>query len=58
MMEIEHGLGDFGCVHEAIDTFSVGVARWPQDARFLRHRGHRWLSAFESTLAARDLERA
>lgn len=51
-------LGYLGRFREAVDTFSVGVARWPEDARFLRHRGHRWLSVREFSLASHDLERA
>lgn len=34
-------LAYLGRYHDAIDIFSRGVVKYPQDARFLRHRGHR-----------------
>lgn len=51
-------LGYLGRFREAIDAFTLGVERFPVDARFLRHRGHRLISVREFELAARDLERA
>lgn len=51
-------LGYLGRFQEAIATFSEGAERWPRDARFLRFRGHRYISVrnFEGAIA--DLERA
>lgn len=43
---------------EAIDTFSAGVTRFPNDVRFLRHRGHRYLTIRRPMLAERDFELA
>lgn len=43
---------------EAIDTFTAGIARHPADARFLRHRGHRYLTIRRPMLAIEDLTRA
>ncbi|MBM3989195.1 MAG: hypothetical protein FJ294_14710 [Planctomycetes bacterium] len=51
-------LGYLGRFREAIDAFTLGVERFPHDARFLRHRGHRLITVREFELAARDLERA
>ena len=33
-----------GLYHDAIDTYGKGLRLYPNDARFLRHRGHRWLT--------------
>ena len=43
---------------EAIDVFSDGVRRFPDDARMLRHRGHRYISIRMLDLAIADLEKA
>lgn len=43
---------------DAIDTFSAGSERFPEDARFLRHRGHRRISQRRLSEAIADLERA
>lgn len=51
-------LAYLGKYREAIDTFSAGVDRFPRDARFLRHRGHRYLTIRRPMLAARDLAKA
>lgn len=51
-------LGYLWRYREAIAVFDAGAARWPADARFLRHRGHRWLSVREFARAQADLERA
>ena len=51
-------LGYLGRFREAIDAFTLGVECFPEDARFLRHRGHRLITVREFELAARDLERA
>ncbi len=47
-----------GHYREAIAVFSRGIERWPRDARFYRHRGHRWITVREFSRARRDLERA
>ncbi|HRP06870.1 MAG TPA: hypothetical protein PLL69_00145 [Gemmatimonadales bacterium] len=47
-----------GRYREAIDIFSRGVERFPDDARFLRHRGHRWITVREFDRAIDDLARA
>lgn len=51
-------LAYLGKYREAIDTFTAGVTRFPKDARFLRHRGHRYLTIRRPTLAIVDLSRA
>lgn len=48
-------LGQFG---DAIDLFSLGHERFPEDPRFLRHRGHRYLTTRQLDLAVADFERA
>jgi tetratricopeptide (TPR) repeat protein len=48
-------LGEY---REAVATFSAGAERFPEDARFLRHRGHRWITLRELDLARRDLRAA
>jgi tetratricopeptide (TPR) repeat protein len=51
-------LGYLGRQHEAIATFSAGVRRFPDDARFLRHRGHRYITIRQLDAAIADLDRA
>lgn len=51
-------LGYLGRFGEAIATFTRGVERFPDDARFLRHRGHRWISVRRFATAIADLEAA
>lgn len=43
---------------EAIDIFSEGVRRFPNDARMYRHRGHRYITVRKLDLAIADFERA
>lgn len=43
---------------EAIEVFTRGIARHPNDARMYRHRGHRYLTIRRLDAAVRDLERA
>jgi dipeptidyl aminopeptidase/acylaminoacyl peptidase len=43
---------------EAISVFSRGVALFPEDIRFLRHRGHRYVTLREFDKAVADLEKA
>lgn len=47
-----------GRYRDAIATFSRGVERFPEDARFLRHRGHRFLTVRALDAAVADLTRA
>lgn len=47
-----------GHFRDAIAFFTDGIARHPDDARFYRHRGHRYLTIREIDLAVADLERA
>lgn len=51
-------LGYLWRYQEAIEVFGRGIARWPGDARLLRHRGHRYLTVREFAKARSDLERA
>lgn len=44
--------------HEAIDVFTQGVTKFPGDARFHRHRGHRLITTRKFDLAVLDFERA
>ncbi len=44
--------------HEAIDWFTRGIARYPDDSRMYRHRGHRYITTRKFDLAREDLERA
>lgn len=47
-----------GDYKEAIDIFSAGTRRFPADARFYRHRGHRYISIRKFNQAITDLEKA
>ncbi len=47
-----------GRYREAIGIYTEGLARHPEDARFYRHRGHRYITVRELDLAVADLERA
>ena len=51
-------IGYTGRYREAIDVFSEGAARHPEDARMYRHRGHRWISVREFDRAIEDLSHA
>ena len=48
-------LGDY---RRAIELFTEGIGKFPGDARFYRHRGHRYISLREFTNAISDLEKA
>ncbi len=48
-------LGDY---RAAVQTFTEGAERFPDDMRFLRHRGHRWITLREFDRAVADLDRA
>lgn len=43
---------------EAIDTFSKGIERYPDNPRFYRHRGHRYISTRQLAKAQADFEKA
>jgi tetratricopeptide (TPR) repeat protein len=51
-------LGYLGRYTEAIAIFGEGVRRHPEDARFLRHRGHRLITMRRLQRAEDDLRRA
>ena len=51
-------LAYLGRYREAIDTFTAGIERFPNDARFPRHRGHRYLTVREPDRAVEDFTRA
>jgi tetratricopeptide (TPR) repeat protein len=47
-----------GLYHDAVDTYGEGLRLHPEDARFLRHRGHRWITLRCLDKAVDDLTRA
>lgn len=51
-------LAYLGRYREAIEVFSQGIERHPGDARFYRHRGHRYLTLRHLERAERDFEQA
>ncbi len=51
-------LAYLGRYREAIVVFSKGIERFPDDARFLRHRGHRLITTRQFEKAENDLARA
>ncbi len=51
-------LAYLGRYREAVDVFTQGIADHPEDARFLRHRGHRWITLRNLDRAVEDLSRA
>lgn len=42
----------------AIDLYSDGLKKWPNESRLLRHRGHRYISIREFDKAIADLSKA
>ena len=44
--------------NDAIATFSKGIAMYPDNAKFYRHRGHRYISVRQFAAAVADLEKA
>jgi tetratricopeptide (TPR) repeat protein len=48
-------LGEY---RRAIDVFTEGIERHPEDPRMYRHRGHRYITVRELDRAIEDLERA
>jgi tetratricopeptide (TPR) repeat protein len=51
-------LGYLGRFREAIDVFTTGLRRFPSDARFYRHRGHRFITVRRFDDAIADLNHA
>lgn len=51
-------LGYLGKFREAIDVFGNGAKKFPTDARFYRHRGHRYITVRQFDLAIADFEKA
>lgn len=47
-----------GQYREAVEVFTKGIALHPKDARFLRHRGHRYITLRQFKAAIADLEKA
>jgi tetratricopeptide (TPR) repeat protein len=47
-----------GQVREAVEVFTRGIAKFPNDARFYRHRGHRYVTLRQFDKAIADLTRA
>jgi tetratricopeptide (TPR) repeat protein len=47
-----------GHPRDAIDIYTRGIAKFPADARFYRHRGHRYVTVREFDKAIADLTKA
>ncbi len=47
-----------GRFRDAIDVFSEGIRKFPNDARFYRHRGHRYITLRRFDLAIKDFKKA
>jgi tetratricopeptide (TPR) repeat protein len=47
-----------GRFREAVGIYTEGIAKYPRDARFYRHRGHRYITLRRFELAEADLARA
>ena len=47
-----------GYYHEAINLFTKGIEKHPNDARFYRHRGHRYISTRQYEKAIQDFQKA
>ena len=47
-----------GYLQEAIDLYTIGIKKHPNDARFYRHRGHRFISTRQYDKAIIDFEKA
>lgn len=47
-----------GQFQEAIKIYTEGIAKFPDDARMLRHRGHRYISTRQYDKAIADYEKA
>jgi tetratricopeptide (TPR) repeat protein len=51
-------LAYLGRYREAVEVFSEGARKHPEDARMYRHRGHRWITLRDLDRAVADFERA
>lgn len=51
-------LAYLGKYHEAIDTYTEGIQKFPASYRLLRHRGHRYLTTRQTEKAIEDLRLA
>jgi tetratricopeptide (TPR) repeat protein len=51
-------LAYLGRFNDAIEVYSEGINKFPWDARFYRHRGHRYISLRKFDLAIDDFEKA
>jgi tetratricopeptide (TPR) repeat protein len=51
-------LGYLGRFRDAIDAYTKGIARHPNEPRLYRHRGHRYITIRKFDLATADLRRA
>jgi tetratricopeptide (TPR) repeat protein len=51
-------LGYLGRFRDAIDAYTKGIARHPNEPRLYRHRGHRYITIRQFDLAIADLRRA
>lgn len=51
-------LAYLGRWREAIEAFGEGIRKFPREARFYRHRGHRYITLRRFDLATGDLEKA
>jgi tetratricopeptide (TPR) repeat protein len=51
-------LAYLGRFREALDVYTLGLDRHPDEPRLLRHRGHRWITVRDFDRAVLDLERA
>ena len=47
-----------GYYQEAINLFSKGIEKYPNDPRFYRHRGHRFISTRQYEKATQDFQKA
>ncbi|MCM3871969.1 MAG: tetratricopeptide repeat protein [Pyrinomonadaceae bacterium] len=51
-------LAYLGRFSDAIEVYSEGIKKFPWDARFYRHRGHRYITLRKFDLAINDFEKA
>ncbi len=51
-------LAYLGRFSDAIEIYSEGIKKFPSDARFYRHRGHRYITLRKFDLAIDDFEKA
>jgi tetratricopeptide (TPR) repeat protein len=58
MIWVGRRLAYLGRFTDAIDIYTKGIAKFPKDARFYRHRGHRYITLREFESAIKDFEKA